>query len=112
MDTKDKVALHIHVVVKPEYIEDFKKAANETAEHALKEDACILINSYHNPDNPGEFILYEEWSDKEYLLSDAHQKSAHITNFFTVTQPMIKEPFQYAVYDVLKENKGAFAKAN
>ncbi len=112
METKNKVALHIHVVVQPEFIEAFKKAANETAEEALKEDACILINSYHNPDNPGEFILYEEWADKDYLLSDTHQKSEHIVNFFSVTEPMIKEPFTYGIYDVLSESKGAFAKSS
>ncbi|MEL7003469.1 MAG: putative quinol monooxygenase [Bacteroidota bacterium] len=106
MKSQNRVALHIHAKVKPEHIDAFKIAANKTSDIAITEEACILINTYQNPDNPGEFVLYEEWSDKEYLLSDAHQKSEHIQRFFETTIPMLEEDYQYAIYDILSEKKG------
>ncbi len=103
MKTIKKVVLHILATVKTSELEAFKQIAKETSIEALKEPYALSINMYQNPDNPQDFIIFEEWESREYLLSDAHQKSEHIGNFFQKATPMLEKPFEYGIYDVVSE---------
>ena len=103
METTQKVVLNITATVKKEFVDDFKTIAQETSVEALKEPYALKINMYQNPDTPQDFIIFEEWESREYLLSDAHQKSAHISNFFAKATPMLEKAFAYGIYDVVSE---------
>lgn len=107
METNKKVVLHIVATVKMSELEAFKKIAAQTSIEALKEPYALSINMYQNPDNPQDIIIFEEWESRKYLLSDAHQKSEHISNFFQVASPMLEKPFEYGIYDVVSESKPA-----
>jgi|GEM_PF-6619957 len=107
MKTNKKVVLHIVATVKSSQIDTFKQIATKTSIEALKEPYALTINMYQNPDEPKDIIIFEEWESKDYLFSDAHQKSAHISKFFQVTAPMLEKPFEYGVYDVVSEAKSS-----
>ncbi len=104
MKTTEKVVLHITATIKPDQLEQFKSIAQQTSVEALKEPYALSINMYQNPEHPEDFIIFEEWQNKEYLLSDAHQKSKHITNFFEKATPMLQKPFAYGVYNIVSES--------
>lgn len=104
METTERVVLHIAATIKPDQIEQFKAIAQQTSVEALKEPYAQSINMYQNPDNPEDFMIFEEWGNKEYLLSDSHQKSKHITNFFEKATPMLQKPFAYGIYDIVSES--------
>ncbi len=110
METTQKVVLHIAATVKTSELEAFKQVAKHTSVEALKEPYALSINMYQNPDSPENIIIFEEWESRKYLLSDAHQKSEHIQNFFQKATPMLKKPFEYAIYDVVSEAQSSKGK--
>ena len=103
MEANQKVALNITATIKPEFVNDFKVIAQQTSAKALKEPYAISIQMYQDPEKPENFLIFEEWGNRTYLMSDAHQKSDHILNFFQVASPMLQKPFDYAIYDLITE---------
>lgn len=61
---------------------------------AVSEPNCAGINLHQDADEPARFMLYENWTDKNYYIGE-HMQTLHIKNFiqkagnFLVAPPQI-----------------------
>jgi autoinducer 2-degrading protein len=65
----------VHVNVKPEHIDDFIEATRRNHEASVQEPGNRRFDVLQSPDNPGQFILYEAYSNAEDAA--AHKETPH-----------------------------------
>lgn len=53
------VIVHVHVNVKPEFIEAFKQASLENAQNSVKEPGIARFDVLQEQDDPTKFVLLE-----------------------------------------------------
>ena len=81
--------VHVHVRVKTESIEAFKKASIENARHSVEEPGIARFDVIQQADDPSRFVLVEV-----YRTSDAathHKETAHYTTWRDTVAPMMAE---------------------
>jgi len=57
--------IHVHVNVKPEFVEAFKQAAIEKARDSVKEAGVARFDVIQQADDPTKFILVEVFQTME-----------------------------------------------
>jgi (4S)-4-hydroxy-5-phosphonooxypentane-2,3-dione isomerase len=57
--------VHVHVNVKPEFVEAFKQAAVENARDSVKEPGIARFDVIQQADDPTKFILVEVFKTME-----------------------------------------------
>jgi len=88
--------VHIHVRVKPEFVEAFKQASIENARHSVQEPGITRFDVIQQADDPTRFILAEV-----YRTPDApaqHKETAHYKAWRDKAEGMIAEPRTRAIY--------------
>ena len=65
------VSLNGHLNVPADRVEDIRAALQEHIRLTLAEAGCIRFDVHENPDQPGQFIVSEEFKDPAAF--DAHQ---------------------------------------
>ncbi|MFZ4715546.1 MAG: putative quinol monooxygenase [Bacteriovoracaceae bacterium] len=74
------------LVIKPEKLQEFKKAVSKIIEPTRKEAGCITYHGYQVIDDKGNetnrFEFHEIWKSKEAMLIDHKEKSVHMQKFF------------------------------
>ena len=88
--------VHVHVHVKPESIEAFKKATLENASSSVKEPGVSRFDVIQQADDPTKFILVEVYKDAE--ASAAHKETAHYARWRDTVADMMAEPRQGVKY--------------
>ena len=81
--------VHVHIRVKTESIEAFKKASIENARHSVEEPGIARFDVIQQADDPSRFVLVEV-----YRTSDAathHKETAHYTTWRDTVAPMMAE---------------------
>ena len=69
------ITILFHVTVKDGYEQDFHDlAVRPTKVTRAEDDGCLAFVYHQLKDNPKEYVLYEQWRDREAL--DAHM--AHL----------------------------------
>lgn len=84
------VCVSIHV--KPEYIEAFRRAAEENARNSIAEPGIARFDVLQQADDPTRFILYEAYRDGE--AQGRHRETAHYRAWRDAVAPMMAEPRQ------------------
>ncbi len=82
--------VHVHVRVKPEFIEAFKEATTENARNSVREPGIARFDVIQQQDDASRFILVEC-----YRTSDApaaHKETAHYAKWRDAVAPMMAEP--------------------
>lgn len=82
--------VHVHINVKPEYIEAFKQATIENASHSVKETGIARFDVLQQADDPTRFILIEIYKTAE--APGAHKETAHYKRWRDTVMPMMAEP--------------------
>ena len=87
----------VHVVVKEDRIEDFKRATRENAGHSLQEPRIARFDVLQRKDDPRRFILVEA-----YRTADAparHKETAHYKAWRATVEEMMAEARTSVQYD-------------
>lgn len=88
--------VHVHVNVKPEFIEAFRQATIENASHSVNEAGIARFDVLQQIDDPTKFILVEIYKTAD--ASGAHKETAHYKRWRDTVMPMMAEPRQGIKY--------------
>ena len=91
--------VHVHVHVKPEFIEAFKQATLENAGHSIQEEGNARFDVLQQTDDPTRFILVEVYKTAE--ASAAHKETPHYKRWRDAVMKMMAEPRQGIKYNNL-----------
>ena len=84
--------VHVHVHVKPEFVEAFKQATIENASNSVKEPGIARFDVIQQADDPTRFILVEVYKSAEAVA--AHKETAHYAKWRDMVGEMMAEPRQ------------------
>ena len=90
------LVVHVHVHVKPECVEDFKKASLENAKNSVKEKGIARFDVVQSQEDPTRFVLVEVYKTSEAPV--AHKETAHYQKWRDVVAPMMAEQRSSAKY--------------
>ncbi len=88
--------VHVHVHVKPEFVEAFKQATLENATNSIKEAGIARFDVLQQAEDPTRFILVEIYRTAE--ASAAHKETAHYKRWRDDVMKMMAEPRQGIKY--------------
>ena len=88
--------VHVHVHVKPEFVEAFSEATIENAGHSIREVGIARFDVVQQSDDPTRFVLVEVYRDE--LAPAAHRETAHYAKWRDAVAPMMAEPRQRAIF--------------
>ena len=84
------LVVHVHVHVKPDSVEAFKRATRENAQASVQEAGIARFDVMQQQDDPTRFVLVEA-----YRTADAptkHKETAHYAKWRDTVAPMMAEP--------------------
>jgi (4S)-4-hydroxy-5-phosphonooxypentane-2,3-dione isomerase len=84
--------VHVHVRVKPEFIEAFKEATIANAAASRKESGIARFDLLGHADDPARFILVEAYRDPG--AAGAHKETEHYKIWRDTVVEMMAEPRQ------------------
>ncbi len=82
--------VHVHVHVKPEFVEAFREATIENARHSVEELGVARFDVIQQEDDPTRFILVEVYRTPED--PGRHKETAHYRKWRDTVEPMMAEP--------------------
>ncbi len=88
--------VHVHIHVKPEFIEAFKEATLENARNSLQEPGVARFDVLQQADDPTRFVLVEVYRTPEDPAK--HKETAHYNKWRQVAEPMMAEPRTRVMY--------------
>ena len=90
------LTVHVHVNVKSQFVEDFKKATVENASNSVKEAGVVRFDVIQQEDDHTRFVLVEVYKNAE--ASAAHKETAHYAKWRDTVAEMMAEPRQGIKY--------------
>ena len=82
--------VHVHVHVKPEFIDAFKEASLENARHSVQEPGIARFDVIQQVDDPSRFILVEVYRTPQAPAE--HKDTAHYQVWRDTVAEMMAEP--------------------
>lgn len=82
--------VHVHVHVKPEFIDAFRVATIENARNSVREPGVARFDVIQQTDDPSRFILVEVYRSAEAPAQ--HKETAHYLAWRDKVAPMLAEP--------------------
>lgn len=84
--------VHVHVHVKPDFVEAFKQATLENARNSIQETGNVRFDVIQQADDPTRFVLIEIYQTNE--ASAAHKETPHYRLWRDAVMKMMAEPRQ------------------
>jgi quinol monooxygenase YgiN len=84
--------VHVHVHVKPEFVEAFKQATIENAGKSVRETGIARFDVIQQTEDPTKFVLVEVYKTAE--APAAHKETAHYKLWRELVMKMMAEPRQ------------------
>jgi quinol monooxygenase YgiN len=84
------LVVHVHVRVKPEYVEAFRQATLENARLSVEEAGVARFDVLQREEDPGHFALIEVYRTAD--APAAHKQTAHYMTWRETVEPMMAEP--------------------
>jgi (4S)-4-hydroxy-5-phosphonooxypentane-2,3-dione isomerase len=88
--------VHVHVHVKPEHVEEFRRATIENASGSVKEPGIARFDVIQQMDDPARFVLVEVYRNQE--ATAAHKETAHYKAWAAAVANLLASPRSRAVY--------------
>jgi autoinducer 2-degrading protein len=89
--------VHVHVHVKPEFIEAFKVTSMENARNSLLEPGIARFDVIQQMDDPTRFDLIEIYRTSADPAK--HKDTAHYNKWRELAEPMLAEPRTRTLYN-------------
>jgi quinol monooxygenase YgiN len=96
--------VHVHVHVKPEFVEAFKQATIENASNSIKEAGIARFDVIQQANDPTRFVLVEIYQTAQ--ASAAHKDTAHYKRWANTVMPMMAGPRQGIKYSYVFPEDG------
>ena len=90
------VIIHVHIQVKPEFIDAFKAACLDNAAHSLQEPGVARFDVLQQTDDPTRFTLLEVY--RTAGAPAQHKETAHYNRWRQVAEPMMVVPRTRTIY--------------
>lgn len=90
------LVIHVHVHVRPEYVEAFKQATMENAAQSIKEPGIARFDVVQQNDDPTWFVLVEVYRSVDAPAK--HKETAHYRRWANDVMEMMLEPRSSAKY--------------
>jgi quinol monooxygenase YgiN len=100
------IVVHVHVHVRPESVEDFRRASIENARNSIQEPGIARFDVIQQVDDPTRFILVEVYRDQEATLK--HKETAHYAAWRDTVAPMMAEPRSSTKYSNVFPDDGGW----
>jgi len=84
------LVVHVHIHVKPEYVEAFKQATVANARESIKEPGIAGFDCAQQQDDPTRFVLVEAYRTPQ--APAAHKETKHYQTWRDAVAPMMAEP--------------------
>ena len=84
------LVVHVHVRVKPEWVEVFKAATLENARQSVSEAGIARFDVVQQTDDPTRFVLVEVYRTPD--APAAHKETKHYQVWRDAVAPMMAEP--------------------
>jgi (4S)-4-hydroxy-5-phosphonooxypentane-2,3-dione isomerase len=84
--------VHVHVHVKPEFVEAFTEATLANATKSVQEEGNVRFDVIRQTEDPTRFVLVEIYRTAD--ASAAHKETAHYKLWRDVVMKMMAEPRQ------------------
>jgi (4S)-4-hydroxy-5-phosphonooxypentane-2,3-dione isomerase len=84
------LVVHVHVHVKPEYVEAFKQATVANARQSVQEPGIARFDVIQSAEDPTRFILVEVYRTPE--ATARHKETAHYQVWRDAVADMMAEP--------------------
>jgi (4S)-4-hydroxy-5-phosphonooxypentane-2,3-dione isomerase len=91
--------VHVHIHVKPEFIEDFKAASIENARKSLLEPGIAHFDVIQQADDPNHIELIEVYRTPEDPAK--HKETVHYNKWREIVEPMLTGPRTRTIYNNL-----------
>jgi len=91
--------VHIKVHVKPESVEEFRRATIENARSSVQELGIARFDFAQQQDDPTRFVLIEVYRTPEAVA--AHKETAHYLKWRDAVEPMMAEARVRAQYNAV-----------
>ena len=91
------LVVHVHVHVKPEFIQAFKEATLENARNSVQEPGIARFDVIQQLDDPTRFVLVEVYRTPDDPAE--HKKTAHYQTWRDTVVEMMAEPRHSFKYD-------------
>ncbi|HYO81795.1 MAG TPA: antibiotic biosynthesis monooxygenase [Bryobacteraceae bacterium] len=82
--------VHVHVHIKPEFVDQFREASIENARNSVSEPGIARFDVLQGTDDPTRFILVEIYRNAE--APARHKETAHYAVWRDAVAPMMAEP--------------------
>ena len=82
--------VHVHIHLKPEYIDSFKQATLANAHDSVQEAGIAHFDVLQQQDDPTRFVLVEAYRTPE--APAAHKETKHYQTWRDAVAPMMAEP--------------------
>jgi quinol monooxygenase YgiN len=82
--------VHVHVHVKPEFVEDFRQASLENARNSVREAGIARFDVIQEIDDLTSFVLVEVYRSSND--SAKHKETVHYARWRDAVQHMMAEP--------------------
>lgn len=97
--------VHVHIHVKPEFVEAFKAASLENARNSVQEPGIARFDVIQQRDDPNRFVLVEVYRTPDDPAE--HKKTAHYAKWRDTVADMMAEPRSSVKYDnVFPDDQG------
>jgi len=84
--------VHVHVNVKPQYVDAFREASIDNAENSVQEAGVARFDVIQQLDKPNRFVLIEVYRTAEDPAR--HKETAHYAKWRDTVEEMMAEPRQ------------------
>ena len=88
--------VHVHVHVKPEFVEPFQQATVQNAAASVKEPGIARFDVVRQTDDPTRFVLIEVYRDQ--AATAAHKETAQYKKWAAAVAEMMAEPRSRTTY--------------
>jgi quinol monooxygenase YgiN len=82
--------VHVHVHVKPEFIQQFRLASLQNARSSVQEPGIARFDVLQQEDDPARFVLVEVYRDA--AAPSRHKETAHYAAWRDAVAEMMAEP--------------------
>jgi quinol monooxygenase YgiN len=90
------LVVHVHVHVKPEYVEAFRRASLENASKSVREPGIARFDVIQQADDQTRFVLVEAYRTLD--ASARHKETSHYQNWRDTVESMMAEPRKSVKY--------------
>jgi len=99
------LVVHVHVRVKPEFVEAFKQATLENARQSVMEPGIARFDVVQQQDDPTRFVLVEAYRTPD--APAAHKETKHYETWRDAVAPMMAEPRKSVKFlNIFPDDKG------